>query len=416
MTVEGQTPVTNGYDVERVRQDFPILSTEVYGKPLVYLDNAASAQKPKRVIDRIKHAYESEYANVHRGLHYLSSTATIAYESARGKVRKFLNAKSDDEIIFTCGGTDALNLVASSYGGSVIEPGDEIVLSIMEHHSNIVPWDYLRKTNGAVIRWAPISDEGEFLLDEFERLLSEKTKIVAVTHMSNALGTVTPIKEIIDLAHKVGAVVVVDGCQGAVHMPVDVQALDCDFYVITGHKLYGPSGVGALYGKSEILKKMPPYRGGGEMIREVTTDGVTYADPPNRFEAGTPPIVQAIGLGEALDYIEDLGREHIMQHEAGLLDYAMGQLGDLNSLRVMGTAQGKGAIVSFEIEGTHAHDISTIMDRSGVAVRAGHHCAQPLMDRMGVASTARASFGLYNTKQEVDALVESIREAMEFFR
>ncbi len=416
MSGEQSSVKTNGYDVEAIRRDFPILDMEVYGKPLVYLDNAASAQKPKQVIERVKRAYEEEYANVHRGLHYLSSTATLAYEASRGKVRKFLNAKSDDEIVLTSGGTDAFNLIASSYGGSVIEEGDEIILSIMEHHSNIVPWDYLRTQKGAVIRWAPISDTGEFLLDEFEKLLSKKTKIVAITHMSNALGTVTPIKEIIDLAHSVGAIVVVDGCQGSVHMPVDVQALDCDFYVITGHKLYGPSGIGALYGKSSLLKKMPPYRGGGEMIREVTTDGVTYADPPNRFEAGTPPIVQAIGLGEAIDYIESVGREHIQRHEAGLLDYAMSKLGELNSLCVFGTAPGKGAIISFEVEGAHAHDISTIMDRSGVAVRAGHHCAQPLMDRLGVASTSRASFGMYNTKEEVDLLVESVLEAMEFFR
>ncbi len=407
---------SNGYDVSAVRQDFPILSTEVYGRPLVYLDNAASSQKPQQVIDRIRRAYEEEYANVHRGLHYLSSTATLAYEAARGKVQKFLNARSEEEIIFTSGGTDALNLVASSYGGSVIEEGDEIVLSIMEHHSNIVPWDYLRQRKGAVIKWAPISDDGEFLLDEFEKLLSEKTKIVAITHMSNALGTVTPLRDIVKLAHDVGAVVVVDGCQGSVHMPVDVQDLDCDFYVITGHKLYGPSGIGPLYGKLDLLKKMPPYRGGGEMIREVTTEGVTYADPPNRFEAGTPPIVQAIGLGEALDYIDGIGREAIKNYEAGLLNYAMEQLRDLNSLRVIGTAEDKGAIISFEIEGAHAHDISTIMDRSGVAVRAGHHCAQPLMDRYGVASTSRASFAMYNTKEEVDALVTSIREAMEFFR
>ncbi len=404
------------FDVEQIRKDFPILSTEVYGRPLVYLDNAASAQKPKAVLDAVQNAYENEYANVHRGLHYLSSTATLAYEGARTKVRRFLNARNDEEIIFTSGGTDALNLVASSFGGSIIEPGDEIILSIMEHHSNIVPWDYLRQRNGAVLKWAPISDDGEFLLDEFEKLLSDKTKIVAVTHMSNALGTITPVAEIVRLAHNKGAAVVVDGCQGAVHLPVDVQALDCDFYVVTGHKLYGPSGIGALYGKAEHLRKLPPYRGGGEMIREVTTEGVTYADPPNRFEAGTPPIVQAIGLGAAVDYIESIGRENVHQHEAQLLQYATGKLVGLNSLRIFGKAPGKGAIISFEIEGTHAHDISTIMDRSGVAVRAGHHCAQPLMDRFGVASTARASFGLYNTLQEVDVLVESVKEAVEFFR
>lgn len=408
--------IAAGYDVEAIRQDFPILSTEVYGKPLVYLDNAASAQKPKAVLEAVHHAYAEEYANVHRGLHYLSSTATMAYEAARTTIRKFLNASRDEEIVLTSGGTDALNLVAASYGASVIQPGDEIILSIMEHHSNIVPWDYLRQRHGAVIKWAPVSNSGEFLLDEFEKLLSEKTKIVAITHMSNALGTVTPLKEIIRMAHEVGAVVCVDGCQGAVHLTVDVRELDCDFYAITGHKLYGPSGVGALYGKYDLLKKMPPYRGGGEMIREVTTDGVTYADPPNRFEAGTPPIVQAIGLGAALEYIEGIGRERIAEHEIGLLNYAMERLGELNSVRVMGTAPGKGAIVSFEVEGAHAHDISTIMDRSGVAVRAGHHCAQPLMERFGVASTARASFGLYNTRQEVDSLVDAILEASEFFR
>jgi cysteine desulfurase / selenocysteine lyase len=403
------------YDVERIRADFPILAREVYGKPLVYLDNAASAQKPRQVIEAMRTAYEFEYANVHRGLHYLSNVATQHFEDAREKVRTFLNAPSSNEIIFTRNATEAINLVASSFGGMVIGEGDEIVISILEHHSNIVPWHFHRERRGAVLRWVPCSDRGEFLLEEYEKLLGPRTKLVAVTHMSNALGTVTPIKEIVRLAHDRGIPVLVDGSQGAVHLDVDVQDLGCDFYVFTGHKVYGPTGIGVLYGRKELLAKMPPYQGGGEMIFDVTTDTVTYNDPPHRFEAGTPAIVQAIGLGAALDYMQKVGRPSIVAHERKLVDYAMSRLGEINSLRIFGTAPDKGAIVSFGMEGAHAHDISTIIDRSGVAVRAGTHCAQPLLERFGVTSTCRASFGMYNTIEEVDRLAEALIASRRFF-
>jgi cysteine desulfurase/selenocysteine lyase len=403
-----------GYDVEAIRRDFPILSREVYGKPLVYLDNGASAQKPQAVIDAVTKAYTHEYANVHRGLHFLSNAATEAFEQARETVRRFINAREVGEVVFTRNATEAINLVAASYGMDFRE-GDEIVVSIMEHHSNIVPWNFHRERRGAVIKWAPIADDGTFLIDEFEKLLTAKTKIVAITHMSNVLGTVTPIKEIVRLAHARGIPVLVDGAQGSVHLPVDVQDLDCDFYVMTGHKLYGPTGIGVLYGKRERLAAMPPYMGGGEMIAEVSTDRVTYAEPPHRFEAGTPPIVQAIGLGAALNYIEGVGREKIAAHEAGLAAYAHQRLSAINSLKIYGTAKGKGAIVAFNLQGTHPHDVSTIIDRAGVAVRAGTHCAQPLLARYGVTATCRASFALYNTTDEVDRLAEALQKAREFF-
>jgi cysteine desulfurase/selenocysteine lyase len=403
------------YDVARIRADFPILSREVHGKPLVYLDNGASAQKPRVVIDAVHNAYEREYANVHRGLHYLSNTATDNYEKARESVRKFLNAGSADEIIFTRNATEAINLVAESFGGMRIGPGDEILVTIMEHHSNIVPWHFHRERNGAVIKWAPVSDEGEFLLDEFEKLLTPKTKMVAVTHMSNALGTIVPAKEVVRLAQERHIPVLLDGAQGAVHLTVDVQDLDCDFYVFTGHKVYGPTGIGVLYAKKEHLEAMPPYQGGGEMIGTVTTDAVTYAKPPHRFEAGTPAIVQAIGLGAAVEYVMDVGRDNIKAHEGEVIAYAMKRLSEINSLRIFGTAKDKGSIVSFEMEGAHAHDISTIIDRSGIAVRAGTHCAEPLLARFGVTSTCRASFGMYNTLEEVDALVEALLKAQDFF-
>ena len=405
----------SNYDIEKVRADFPILSREVYGKPLVYLDNGASAQKPTAVIDAVNNVYSNEYSNVHRGLHFLSNATTDAYESAREKVRFFLNAASVDEIIFTRSSTEAINLVAHSYGGANIEEGDEIILSIMEHHSNIVPWHYLREHKGAVIKWAPVDDDGNFLMDEFKALFSDRTKIVAITHMSNALGTVVPLKEVCAFAHSKGVPVMVDGSQGAVHMPVDVQDLDADFYCVTGHKLYGPSGIGVLYGKMDLLKDMPPYMGGGEMIKDVTMDGVTYNDPPHRFEAGTPPIAQAIGLGAALDYMDSVGRENIAAHEAELTAYTKGRLGEMNSVRVIGEAEGKGAIFSFELEGIHAHDVSMVIDRAGVAVRAGTHCAQPLLQRFGVTSTCRASFGMYNTKEEVDVLAQALKKAQDFF-
>ena len=403
------------FDVNAIRAEFPILSREVYGKPLVFLDSGASAQKPKCVIEAVRKSYEEEYANVHRGLHYLSNTATQRFEDARESVRAFINAPSTDQIIFTSNATDALNLVAQSFGGMMLGEGDEIVLSIMEHHSNIVPWNFHRERNGAVIKWAPVDDEGNFLIEEFEKLLTERTKIVSITHMSNALGTIVPIKEVVRIAHERGIPVVVDGSQGAVHLDVDVVDLDCDFYIFTGHKTYGPSGVGALYGKKEHLEAMPPYQGGGEMILDVTLDGVTYADPPHRFEAGTPAITQAIGFGVALEYMRSIGQKNIIAHENELLAYATERLSAINSLKIIGTAQNKGSIVSFAMEGAHAHDISTVIDRSGVAVRAGTHCAQPLMERFGVTSTCRASFAMYNTLEDVDKLAEALEKARKFF-
>lgn len=407
------TPVAP-YDVEAIRADFPILATTVYGRPLVYLDNGASAQKPQVVIDEMVDVMSRRYANVHRGLHYLANAATEAYEGAREIVRGFLNAPSIDEIVFTKSTTEAINLVASSLGQSIGE-GDEIVLSILEHHANIVPWHFLRERKGAVIKWAPIADDGTFLLDEFEKLLTERTKVIAITQMSNVTGTVVPVAEICRMARERGILTLVDGSQAAVHMPVDVQALGCDFYCITGHKLYGPTGIGALWGRRELLAAMPPFLGGGEMIREVSEDVVTYGEPPHRFEAGTPPIVEAAGLGAALTYMQTIGRERIAAHEAELAAYAQTRLSEMNSIRVFGTAPGKGAIVSFEVEGAHAHDVATILDRYGVAVRAGTHCAQPLLKRFGVTSTCRASFALYNRLDEVDRLVEALVKARAFF-
>jgi cysteine desulfurase/selenocysteine lyase len=404
-----------GYDVQAIRRDFPILSRTVYGKPLVYLDNGASAQKPQAMLDAVTKAYSEEYANVHRGLHYLSNVATDAYEKSRETVRRFLNAGSVDEIIFTRSSTEAINLVASSFGAMEIGEGDEIIVSILEHHSNIVPWHFLRERKGAVIKWAPIADDGTFLLDEFEKLITPRTKIVAMTHMSNVTGTIVPIADVIRIAHAHGVKVLVDGSQAAVHLPVDVQALDADFYCVTGHKLYGPTGIGVLYAKKALLDVMPPFLGGGEMIRDVTEDNVTYGVPPHRFEAGTPPIVQAIGLGASLEYMEGLGRDKILAHELALRDYATERLSAINSLKIFGTTRDKGAIISFEMNGAHAHDVSTIIDREGVAVRAGTHCAQPLLHRFGVTSTCRASFGLYNTFDEVDRLADALVKAHSFF-
>jgi len=408
--------VSNGtYDVARVRADFPILSMQVYGKPLIYLDNAASAQKPKAVLDRLQQAYTSEYANVHRGLHYLANAATEAYEGAREKVRGFLNAERAEEIIFTRNATEAINLVAYTFGHDRIKAGDEIVLSIMEHHSNIVPWHFLRERYGAVIKWAPVDDEGNFLLDAFEKLLTPRTKMVAITHMSNALGTIVPVKDVVRIAHARGIPVLVDGAQGAVHLDVDVRDIDCDFYVVTGHKLYGPTGIGALYGKYAHLAAMRPFNGGGEMIREVFEDRITYGEPPHRFEAGTPPIVQAIGLGAAIDYVNSIGKARVRMHERALVTYAHERLREINSLRIIGDAKDKGAIVSFEIKGTHPHDVATIIDRAGVAVRAGTHCVMPLLTRFGVTATCRASFALYNTREEIDSLAQALTKAQDFF-
>jgi cysteine desulfurase/selenocysteine lyase len=365
-------------------------------------------------MDRMVDVMSTKYANVHRGLHHLANEATEVYEDAREVVRAFLNARSVDEIIFTKSITESLNLVANSLGQGMVA-GDEVVLSIMEHHSNIVPWHFLRERKGVVIKWAPVDDQGVFLLDEFEKLVTPRTKIVAITHMSNALGTVTPIKDIVRIAHSVGAKVVIDGAQGAVHLPVDVQDLGVDFYGITGHKLYGPTGIGALYGKLDLLSVMPPFLGGGEMIRDVTMEGVTYGAPPHRFEAGTPPIVEAAGLAAALRYMDTIGRADIAAHEERLRAYAEERLDRINSIRIFGRAPGKGAIVSFEMIGSHAHDVATILDRYGVAVRAGTHCAQPLLARFGVTSTLRASFGMYNTMAEVDRLAEALQKAHEFF-
>lgn len=403
------------FDVERIRTDFPILYREIYGKPLVYLDNGASAQKPLSVIEAMDHAYRFEYANVHRGLHYLSNTATQRFEEARETTRRFLNAPHSDQIIFTRNATEAINLVASSFGALEIGEGDEIVLSLMEHHSNIVPWHFHRERRGAVLKWAPISDEGELLLDELDRLITPRTKIVAITHMSNVLGTVVPIKEVIEIAHAKGVPVLVDGSQAAVHLPVDVQDLDADFYVFTGHKTYGPSGIGVLYAKKKHLDIMPPYQGGGEMIELVEVDRITYGKAPHRFEAGTPAIVEAIGLGAALSYMMQVGRDRIAEHEAEIGAYAFERLLEVPGLTIRGTMPNKGALHAFSIDGLHPHDVATIIDRSGIAIRAGHHCAQPLMERLGVSATCRASFAMYNTKAEVDALADALIRAKDFF-
>ncbi|MGD9541758.1 cysteine desulfurase [Methylocystis sp.] len=407
--------IKTAYDIEAVRADFPILAERPYGKPLVYLDNAASAQKPHAVIERVAQFYEHEYANVHRGLHYLANASTEAYEGARETVRRFLNAQSTDEIIFTRGATEALNLVASSFGEAHIGEGDEIILSLMEHHSNIVPWHFLRERKGAVLKWLDVDEDGRFDLEAFEKLFSKRTKIVTLTHMSNVLGAPTPVADVARIAHAHGVPLCVDGSQGAVHLDVDMQALDVDFYVLTGHKLYGPTGIGALYGKRKWLEALPPYAGGGEMIETVTRDAVTYNEPPQRFEAGTPPIAQAVGLGAALDYMESLGREAIRAHEAALTAYAHQRLSQIEGLKIYGQAPDKGPIISFDMAAAHAHDIATVIDRSGVAVRAGTHCAMPLLSRFGVTSTCRASFALYNTREEIDRLAEALEKARSLF-
>src|SRR3954466_12674013 len=403
------------YDVEALRAEFPILSQQVYGKPLVYLDNAASAQKPKAVIDAMVKTMETGYANVHRGLHYMANAATEGFENARETVREFLNAGSVDEIVFTKSATEAYNLVADSFGRMNIGEGDEIILSIMEHHSNIVPWHFLRERKGAVITWAPVDEEGNFLIEEFEKLLTDRTKLVAITQMSNALGTVVPVKDVVKLAHARGIPVLIDGSQAAVHLAIDVQDIDADFYVFTGHKLYGPTGIGVLYAKYDHLVAMRPYNGGGEMIREVAKDWVTYGDPPHKFEAGTPAIVESIGLGAAIDYVNSIGKERIAKHEHDLLTYAQDRLREINSLRLIGTARGKGPVISFEMKGAHAHDVATVIDRAGIAVRAGTHCVMPLLERFNVTATCRASFGMYNTREEVDHLAQALLKARDLF-
>lgn len=409
------------YDVAKIRADFPILSREIYGKPLTYLDNGASAQKPQIVLDAIQTGFGVDYANVHRGLHYLSNTSTQKFEDSRRIVQKFINAKSENEVVFTKNATEAINLVAASLGRSSLSTpaqigeGDEIILSVMEHHSNIVPWHFLRERNGAVLKWSPIDSQGNFLLDEFKKLFTSKTKLVTITHMSNAIGTITPIKQIIKIAHEHGVKVLVDGSQSSVHMDIDVQDLDADFFVFTGHKTYGPTGIGILYGKQEALNALPPFLGGGEMIDMVTQDKVTYLDAPHRFEAGTPAIVEAIALGTALEYMMDLGRDNIAKHENNLLKIATEELKKINSLSIIGEAEHKGAIISFSVGNVHPHDISTIIDREGVAVRAGSHCAQPVLDFFGKTATCRASFGLYNDENDIDRLVAAVKKAQTFF-
>ena len=408
-------PMTAPYDVEAIRADFPALTLKPYGKPLVYLDNGASAQKPKPVVERMVEASYYEYANVHRGLHYLANAATDNFEAARESVRAFLNAGSAEEVVFTKSATEAINLVAASFGREHIRAGDEIVLTILEHHANIVPWHFLRERSGAVLKWVDCDEDGVITAEDVIAAITPRTKIIAITQMSNVTGTVLPIKAIVEAAHARGIPVLVDGSQGAVHLENDVRDHGADFYVMTGHKLYGPTGIGVLYAKKPWLENLPPYLGGGEMIVDVTRDGVTYNDPPHRFEAGTPPIIQAVGLGAALDYMQAIGRERIAAHEKVLGEYAMERLGAMNSIRIFGKAPGKGAIVSFEMKGAHAHDVATIIDRSGIAVRAGTHCAMPLLQRFGVTSTCRASFAMYNTMEEVDKLAEALLKAEGLF-
>ncbi|SEP58017.1 cysteine desulfurase [Thalassovita taeanensis] len=404
------------YDVEKIRADFPILHRQVNGKPLVYLDNGASAQKPQVVIDAISHAYSHEYSNVHRGLHYLSNLATDKYESVRGTIARFLGAPDEDEIVLNSGTTEGINMVAYGWAMPRLQAGDEIILSVMEHHANIVPWHFLRERQGVVLKWVETDDSGALDPQAVIDAITPRTKLIAVTHVSNVLGTVVDVKSICTAAHDRGVPVLVDGSQGAVHMPVDVKDMGCDFYAITGHKLYGPSGSGAIYVRKERMAEMRPFMGGGDMIREVTRDTVTYNDPPMKFEAGTPGIVQTIGLGVALDYMMDLGMQNIAAHEADLAAYAEQRLTGLNWISVQGQAAGKAAIFSFTMQGSaHAHDISTILDKKGVAVRAGQHCAGPLMDHLGVSATCRASFGLYNTRAEVDALIDALELAHDLF-
>ncbi len=403
------------FDVERVRADFPILHQEVYGRPLVYLDNGASAQCPRQVIDCMSEVYETIYANVHRGVHYLSQRSTDAFEGAREKVARFVNAESADEIVFTRGTTEAINLVADSFGRAFLAPGDEVVISHMEHHSNIVPWQLLRDRAGIVLKVIPIDDSGNLMMDAYRELLGPRTKLVAITHVANSIGTVVPVKEVARLAHAAGARVLVDGAQAVPHLQVDVHDLGADFYAFSSHKLYGPTGIGVLWGRLDLLNALPPYQGGGDMILRVTLEKSEFKAAPHRFEAGTPAIVEAIGLGAAIDYVTALGLDNIAAHEHGILAYATAKLSAIEGLRIVGTAEDKAAIISFTLGHAHPHDIGTILDRAGVAVRAGHHCAEPTMDRFGLDATARASFGLYNTREEVDQLAEGLMLVKEFF-
>jgi cysteine desulfurase/selenocysteine lyase len=403
------------FPIERIRSDFPILSERIRGKDLVYLDNAASCQKPNAVIDCMSHVYRHDYANIHRGVHTLSVRSTDKYEAARDKVRGFINAASSKEIIFVRGATEAINLIAQTYGKANIKAGDEILITAMEHHSNIVPWQMLCEQSGAVLKVAPMNVDGELIYPEFEKLLTEKTKLVAVTHMSNALGTINPVENIIAAARAKGIPVLLDGAQAIPHIAVDVQALDCDFYVFSGHKLYGPSGIGVLYGKQALLEAMPPYQGGGDMIRTVTFEKSTYAGLPHKFEAGTPAIAEVIGLGVAIDYLNAIGMANIAAYEAELLDYATEQAKLIDGLKLIGEAKEKGAILSFVLDKIHPHDIGTMLDSLGIAIRAGHHCAMPVMEFYGVPATARASFAMYNTKAEIDVLMNGIKELIKVF-
>ncbi len=403
------------YDVERLRRDFPILHQEVHGRPLVYLDNAATSQKPLAVLSALQNYYSRDNSNIHRGVHELSGRASRAHEEARSKVRRFLNAAEDREILFVRGTTEAINLVASSYGRSRVGAGDEVLITAMEHHSNIVPWQILCEEKGARLKVAPINDRGELLLDELGKLLSPRTRIVSVVHLSNALGTLNPVRDVVRMAHARGAAVLLDGAQAAAHLQVDVRDLDCDFYAFSGHKLYGPTGIGVLYGKAALLEAMPPFQAGGDMISSVTFEKTLYNRLPFKFEAGTPNIAGAIGLGAALDYVEAVGLDAIADHEKVLLDHATAVLSEIPGLRILGTAREKAGVLSFVIEGVHPHDVGTILDQEGVAIRAGHHCTQPLMERLGVPATARASLGLYNTREEIDALAAAIRKVREVF-
>lgn len=403
------------FDVAKIRGDFPILSRTVYNRPLVYLDNSATTQKPRVVVDSIVREYYSENANVHRGVHFLSQQATDLYEQARGRVRTFINARSDKEIVFTRGTTESLNLVASSFGERFMGEGDEVIISAMEHHSNIVPWQLLQERKGIRLRVIPIDDRGELLLDEYEKLFNKRTRIVAVTHVSNVLGTVNPVKQIAAVAHAHGVPVLVDGAQSVPHIAVDVQDMDCDFFVFSGHKVYGPTGIGVLYGKESLLNELPPYQGGGEMIKNVHFEHTEYEDAPLRFEAGTPDYVGAHALAAAIDYVSALGMENIAAHEHSLLAYATERMNCIPGMRIFGQAENKSAVLSFVVGNIHPLDLGTLLDRFGVAVRTGHHCAQPLMERMGVQSMARASFALYNTREEVDTLCESIERITKIF-
>ena len=405
----------NSFDVARIREDFPILKQMINDRPLVYLDNAATSQKPQVVIDALVNYYMTENSNVHRGVHTLSQRATDSYEEARVKVQRFLNAADDKEIIFVRGTTEGINLVAQTYGRQNVGEGDEIIISAMEHHSNIVPWQMLCQEKGAHLKVVPINDEGEFLLDEYENLLSPRTRLVSIVHQSNALGTINPVEQIVELAHARGIPVLLDGAQAVAHVPIDVQRIGCDFYVFSGHKLYGPTGVGALYGRADLLDAMPPYQGGGEMIRSVTFEKTLYNVIPNKFEAGTQNIAGSVGLGVAIDYVNNLGMDNIAAYENELLAYGTKRLSEIEAVRLIGTARHKGSILSFVMENAHPHDVGTILDAEGIAVRTGHHCAQPLMDRFGVPATVRASLAFYNTREEIDTLVKGIDRVIEVF-